>query len=175
MKKGTTIIALAALAGIAVYDIGFRKDGGGGVAGAGSDLDRSVELSEVTRSRAPLSRGEIVERLPGTIPQVGGAGLSPEQRGQFEIFEKLGALEGEAAVDYVFAKYGKGASTYLPMTFAMRGWMETDLEAGLAAFKGFLKNGRADFAFSVSSGGPFGDSSGGLFQWKGEGFHSGIT
>ena len=166
MKKVTTLSALAVLAGIAVYDIGFRgNDDGEGMAGAHDASDLSAELAEVKRGRVPLSKGEIIDRLPKAIPLVGGTSLRQGQSDHLEIFAKLGALEGEAAVDYIFERYGKGQSSYLPMTFAMKGWMETDLEAGLAAFKGFLKNGRVGFAFTLSSGG--------LFEWKGVGFSFG--
>ena len=93
-------------------------------------------------------------------------GLAPGQDSQFQVFVDLGALEGEAAVDEIFGKYKKGQDAYLPMTFAMTGWMEEDLEGALAAFKIFLKGRPVSFVHSLSEG---------LFQWQGESFHSGLT
>ena len=167
MNKTTTISALAVLAGLAIYDLGFREDDG---VNEGSEEIASSKPSaggdEVRRQRVPLSRKEIIERLPKILPLTGGTQLASGQSAQMAIFEKFGALEGEAAVDYIFQRYGKGQSAYLPMTYAMRGWLETDPDAAFAAFKGFLKNGKAGFQHSFTSSG--------LFEWKGVSFHSGM-
>ena len=167
MKTITTISSLALLAGFAVYDMGLGGSDGGEEAHAKRDgLNRDLELTGLTRTRVPLSRSEIIDRLPKAVPAVSGVGLNDEQRAPLQIFEKLGELEGEAAVDFLFEKYGKSQLAYLPMIYAMRGWMEEDLEAGLVAFKGLLVNGQVGFALSHLSGE--------LFQWKGQKFHSGL-
>lgn len=168
MNKTTTISALAVLAGLAIFDLGFREDAGVNEGSQEVASSRSpARGDEERRQRAPLSREEIVERLPKTLPLTGGTHLASGQSAQMAIFEKFGALEGEAAVDYIFQRYGKGQSAYLPMTYAMRGWLEADPDAAFAAFKGFLKNGKAGFQVSFTSSG--------LFEWKGESFHSGLT
>ena len=116
--------------------------------------------------RKLLSKREILERFPEKLPMIGGHGLIRGQEEQFKIFADLGALEGEAAVDYIFERYGTGQSAYLPMTFAMAGWMETNMEEALLAFKGFLKTRTGRH--------PNPGLAGGLFEWKGVSFHSGL-
>lgn len=116
-----------------------------------------------------MSRDQVIERIPETISSIGSTSLTPEQKRRLTIFEELGAYDGEAAVDYLFEKYGKSQGTYLPMVFAMRGWMERDMDAALEAFRGFLKNGKVGFVHNINQPGAH------LFVWKGESFHSGTT
>lgn len=160
MPAGLTILAVIAAIQFQSSDREGEKTG------------RRKELTSLStrngrdlESEKRLSRREIVEQFPDKFPIVAAHSLAPGQEDQFEIFSRVGALEGEAAVDLIFEKYQKGQSAYLPMTFAMIGWMETDLETALAAFKGFLSNRSPAFASSLSEG---------LFQWKGVRFHSGL-
>ena len=172
MNKVTTISALAVLAGIAIYDVGFRDEGSGGE--AAEKRFSSVGANEDTgerRGREPLTRKEIVRRIPEKMGAFGSPRLTEEEKERMKIFEELGALDGEEAVDFLFEKYGKGHGTYLPMVFAMRGWMEQDMEGALAAFKGFLANGKPGFVHNLSGSGLGGN----LFMWKGESFHSGYS
>ena len=167
MNRTTTRIALAAIAGIAAFQFSSSGDDSAeGVAEDSSASNLSTRNLEGERVGVRLSKREIVARMPEKLPMIGSPSLGTGYEEKMAMFVKLGALEGEAAVDFIFNKYGNGQSTYLPMTFAMTGWMENDLEAGLAAFKGFLKNGQSGFAHSISKGG--------LFQWKGKVFHSGM-
>ena len=165
MKRATTIFILAGLAAFAV--VGFWAPDESEIQGpAGRDQRRlSTRDNGETQGGRHLSKREIIEKLPASIPMVGVHGLRPGEDAQFRIFEQLGALEGEAAVDLLFEKYHKGQSAYVPMTFAMMGWMETDMEAALAAFKSFAKGRNVNFGQSFSQG---------LFQWQGVSFHSGL-
>jgi hypothetical protein len=53
------------------------------------------------------------------------------------LFWRLGALEGEEALDHILSRYGKGSNTGRAMAMAIAGWMEVDPKAALAAFDEF--------------------------------------
>ena len=85
-----------------------------------------------------------------------------------DIFRQPGAIDGEAAMDFLMEKYGRGSQGLCyAMGYALSGWMENDLEGALAAFGTFL---RVSDGFPVSNN--FKDPY--LFTWKGQDFHSGM-
>lgn len=161
VPTGLTILAILAV----IYF--QRHDREGGAINNEEDFaGLSTRTGETHGDSRRLSRRGIIEEFPAALPMIGAHGLTEGQEDQFKIFVELGALEHEAAVDYIFERYGRGHSSYLPMTFAMTGWMETDLEAAINSFKGFLKR---------SPGAPWNPVPNGLFQWKGVDFHSSLA
>lgn len=168
MKRATTILSLVALTGLAGWQF-FKNDDPEGEAGVirsshGNFSSRKIQVSQEVES---LSKREILDRFHQKLPAAVMVVLPEDLERQMEIYRQLGVLEGEEALDLIFARYGKSQSTFLPMTFAISGWMENDMEGALAAFKSFLNGKTVSFGHT-----PF---TKGLFQWKGEEFHSGIA
>lgn len=92
------------------------------------------------------ARNRVIASLPDRTPIVGSHRLTEDVASRLEVFRKLGAIDGEEALDYLMFRYGQhsgGASFGLPhaMAFAFMGWMEQDFEAALKAFDDFVIDG----------------------------------
>ncbi len=128
-----------------------------------------VSTRKIAAETALPSREEIVAAIPEQWPVFGSYYVSENQRNQMDVFRQLGAVDGEKALDYLMERGGgehSQAAMGLPhaMGFAFSGWMESDLEGALSAFKGFL-NGK---------GGMFARPGTYMFNWKGKEFYTGL-
>jgi hypothetical protein len=128
-----------------------------------------VSTRKTAAETALPSREEIVAAIPEQWPVFGSHYVSENQRNQMDVFRQLGVVDGEKALDYLMERGGGDHSQVamsLPhaMGFAFSGWMESDLEGALSAFKGFL-NGK---------GGMFARPGTYMFNWKGKEFYTGL-
>ena len=85
--------------------------------------------------KVALSRSEILARLPAVPPNFGSPFISQEQRETLDIYRQLGVVDGEESINYLFNTISNKQSSVFAMTAALTGWMETDMEAALAAFQ----------------------------------------
>ena len=98
---------------------------------------------------------------------IGLHGVMPGQVANMDVYRQLGKVDGEASLQFLLEKYGKGnAFVAYAMAYALTGWMEEDFEGAMAGFQEFVKQPNG-FVFTNPND-PF------LFQWKGEEFHSGL-
>lgn len=116
-------------------------------------------LSESDRWEREI-RSFTVEDLQAELPEkaVGTRDLS---RRLEIVLRRLGELEGEAALDELFARYGKGSFTGRAMGHVLAGWLTVDRDAAMAACRkmSYRKEG---------------DLFGGGLNWKGELIVSGL-
>lgn len=73
---------------------------------------------------------EVIDQLPE-----GKLGNATERSDL--LFQRLGALEGEEALDRILSRYGAGANSARAMALAITGWMELDSNKAIAAFSEF--------------------------------------
>ena len=80
-------------------------------------------------------RGEIpAKATPAYLTAIHGRAAAPEEEREQLLFRRLGALEGRAALDEIFDRYGTGYFSAYAMTYALAGWMEVDHEGAMEAF-----------------------------------------
>ncbi|MGC6464810.1 MAG: hypothetical protein ACON38_08930 [Akkermansiaceae bacterium] len=168
MKRATIFSAMGIL-GLTALGFHFSKDGEeSGEIKQARQAFNSISERKKEREVRSLSTRELVDRFHKQLPMVGMPRLTKEVEESMDIYRQLGAIEGEDAVDRIFQRYGNSPASFLPMTFAMAGWMEKDMEAAMSAFRGFL-NRPTGFAVGHA---PFNKM---LFKWKGVEFHSGLV
>ena len=123
-------------------------------------------------SKTTLSRSEIIARLPAVPPNFGNPFISQGQREKLDIYRQLGVVDGGESINYLFNTISNKQSSVFAMTAALTGWMETDMEAALAAFQKLneVTPGSAPSLHHGKSPLP-----GSLFEWQGQHFHSGMS
>ena len=113
-----------------------------------------------------MSAEQLLSRLPvmggeGGLVFISGQKMSEEEA---RLFRRLGALEGEAAIDELVGRYSSvGNYAAAAVSEAIVGWMEVDRAAAIAAFRELV---------NPSSGGNGLVES--IFCWKGTSFVSGF-
>ena len=111
---------------------------------AKSDGQRPVYLARSKSSKSDrevraLTARQVRDALPEAVNPLVFVEYPAEDAERVQLlFRRLGALEGEAALDEILSRYGKGRYTGQAMALAIAGWMEVDPAAALSAFRELL-------------------------------------
>ncbi len=110
-----------------------------------------------------LSLREVRAALPAPTTRFNPLLLQGKDRKVDLLFQRLGSLEGEGALDEILSRYGDGdrALAGYAMTQAILGWMKVDETAALAAFNELVEFGHSETHFSCR------------MEWKGQEIQSG--
>jgi len=180
LPSRTAALAVALLIGAAVViglnsGSGDGEERGGAVAKPAREKGRTAGMRPAARGRERSKsgrelRGLSAEQVLSRLPVMGGEGglvfisglKLPEEAAR--LFQRLGALQGEAAIDEIVGRYSSaGNYAAAAVSEAIVGWMEVDREAAISAFRELVK---------PSSGGNGLVES--IFCWKGTSFVSGF-
>lgn len=125
-----------------------RLDSRKGGAAAHAKPAKSCSKREVTIDAAAALEREIrgmsLRQVRDALPET-AEGSAFAFRGAVSrtalLFRRLGELEGEAALDEILARYGRGDFTANAMTQVVLGWMRSDRKAALEAFRQLMGGG----------------------------------